>query len=201
MIMTPLITAVILTPQKIHFPEHDWKVYQHISIFSGLEGLHQARIDSFEKVNTPYCMWVDDDDELPAGSLELFHRLIALMQARSYAIGYTDSIVRTDGKPDQLDAPGPHKLVKHYTSSNYLHKAVVMRTTDALKQARALPKGLYWTESMIYSVLARDGAAYIPEVGYVWNKKEVGMHRHAQMGVAQRAALDWYLKAFALKLS
>lgn len=199
--MMPLITAVILTPLKINFSEPDWTALQHISTFSGLEGLHQARIDSFEKVKTPYCMWVDDDDELPVGSLELFHRLIALMQARNYAIGYTDSIVRINGKPDRRDAPGPHKPVKHYTSANYLHKAVVMRTADALSQARALPKGLYWTECMIYSALARGGAAYIPEVGYVWNKKEAGMHRHEQIDTAQYAAMHWYLKAFPIKLS
>lgn len=193
------ITAIINTASKTGREIEGWNVLEWEATFSSLEDLHLNRLMALSGVVTEYCAFVDDDDQLPDDSADQVQRLIQQMQAENAAIGYTDSRVAS-GDRSWREVPGPYRAVKHYTSVNFLHHLVVMRTEDALRLAATLPLGLYWTEYLLYAPLCRSGVTYLPEVGYIWNKGKTGMHTHADITKAQKNSLNWYLKNYPMSL-
>lgn len=141
-----------------------------------------AWLDAIELVRTPYFFFIDDDDSLPADHLDVLAQCIY----QGAAVAYTDESVNGLIRRSRL-----YSQYEHLADPLLLHHLVVCETAIALDVARSLPRGHYWPEMQLYWEMAkRGGAAYVPRVGYHWNKGETGLHREwfTVLGIANSRA-------------
>lgn len=133
-----------------------------------------ARLTAVEKVRTKQFFFLDDDDDLPDDYLDV----IAECERHDAPIVYTDELVLTpvNAPVGSVLAKGSYSRENHYRNPTLLHHLVLCNTTEALAAIKRLPRGHYWPEFLLYWELARGGAPYVPRVGYIWNKREEGMH-------------------------
>lgn len=136
--------------------------------------LHAARMDALALVTTPLCFFLDDDDKLPADYLDVLDQCADKMRARGVPMAYTDEIQREVGKADVRRSWYEYDSARHLNSPMGLHHLVLMDTAKAQSVAATLLRGNYWTEHMLYWALGRQGAAYVPRVGYIWSRKAQG---------------------------
>ena len=170
-----------------------WHTRNYAADICDLESLHAARLDALEKVDTEFCAYIDRDDDLPNNTQEQLPRLINAMRQQDAALGYTDYLQRTH-EGETVVRPGVYVWAKHMTQTTLIHQLAVMRTKAAQKIAKRLPRGLYWTEFLLHAKLAQKPSVYFPEIGYVYNRKNVGMHAHKDIITAQKNSLQWHLR-------
>ncbi len=167
-------TAIVLTAGDY---QRAWPglqlVVQRQTITNAAEQL-AARFTAVEKVRTKHFFFLDDDDDLP----DDYFDVIAECEHHAAPIVYTDEIVLTpmNTPVGSVLAKGPYSRERHYRNPTLLHHLVLCDTTAALAAIGRLPGGHYWPEFLLYWELARGGAPYVPRVGYIWNKREGGMH-------------------------
>lgn len=127
-----------------------------------------AWLDALDLVQTPHFFFIDDDDALPADHLEVLAECVAT----GAALAYTDEMVNGERR-----TRGTYSQAAHAEDPCLLHHLVLCETALARDVARTLPRGHYWPEMMLFWEMAkRGGAAYVPRVGYHWNKGAAGLH-------------------------
>ena len=155
------------------------------------EELHNARLNALAKVRTPYCFFLDDDDELPDDYLSVLDECAARMQSEGMPMAYTDELLREPGKAEVRRSWYDYDSDKHAANPMGLHHLVVMDTARAQAMAATLPRGNFWTEHMLFWALGRAGAAYVPRVGYIWNRSAAGFSRNPRALTAQAFTQRW----------
>ena len=148
--------------------------------------LHAARLDALGRVTTKFCFYLDDDDELPADYLSV----LAECASRDLPLAYTDELVRYQGS-EYTRHSLTYTVGNHSDAVNSIHHLAVMRSRDANQVAQQLPRGEFWTEYMLYSLLARRGAAHVGRIGYIWNRTNGGISHWPQTLTAQLGARRW----------
>lgn len=131
-----------------------------------------AWFDAVELVRTPYFFFLDDDDELPANHLDVIWRCVA----QGADLAYTDERVVDAGGRAEVRRGAPYLQSLHVRHPLLVHHLAVCRTEAARAAIARLPRGHYWPEMMLFWELAKTGAAYVPEVGYVWHRSAAGLH-------------------------
>lgn len=134
-----------------------------------------ARFAAIERVRTERFFFLDDDDDLPDDYLDV----IAECESHRVLIVYTDELVMTEmnAPVGSVLAKGEYSRKRHYSDPALLHHLVLCNTAAAGEAIKRLPRGHFWPEFLLYWELAREGATYVPRIGYVWNKRDSGMHR------------------------
>jgi hypothetical protein len=185
-------TAIVLSANPVMARWNVWHTLGHVRRFQTLEELHAERLAALEQVTTEFCAYVDDDDELPENTGDQITQIMGMMQEQHSNLTYTDW---TQREPDKtfVRSPGAYSHTRHVTCPTWMHALVVMRTEAAQAIAKTLPLGIYWTEFLLHVQLAKTNPIHYPHVGYIWNKKDVGMHRHPKITEAQMNSVRWYL--------
>lgn len=181
------ISAVILSARPVDKQIDGVPVVAHVSRFSDAESLLAARMAALQKVKTRWFFFLDDDDDLPAGYLRV---LQACVDADA-AVAYTHELIRQEGKPEVVRRSEPYSQALHLKTPMLIHHLAVCRTADARSAAAYLPRGTYAFEPLMYWELAKRGAAFIDEVGYIWNPSNTGLSRHPTVHRGLVRALLW----------
>lgn len=181
------ITAVVLSakPYTRTFPGVD-EVLVHRSIITDASQLLEARFDAIGQVTTPFFFFLDDDDDLPPNLPEVLTRCVLA----GVAMAYTDELVRHPDGRYTRGVAGPYSQQAHLRQPQLVHHLVLCRTHEAQRAIKELPRGHYCPNFLLYWALARPGAKYVPEVGYIWNKGD-GMHTWPSISQAQMRAALW----------
>jgi hypothetical protein len=181
------ITAVVLSAGDYSRRWPGLEVLVHRSTIRSSEDLQRARFEAVLRVATPHFFFLDDDDELPAGHLEVLERC----RAAGAALAYTDErIIDQDGTATVVTR-NPYVRAEHLQRPLDIHHLVLCSTAAAQRSVQRLPRGHYAPEVMLYWDLARDGAVYVPGVAYEWHRKRSGMHRWPATARSQMRAALW----------
>lgn len=140
-------------------------VLNSVQTVNGPEEMLAARLKSLRRVNTPWCFFLDDDDDLPADYMDV----LGECAAADKPLAYTNETMVVAGEPTLLRA-APYTQDAHIRRPMLIHHLALMRTTDAKIVAATLPRGRYWAEMLLSWQLAKGGATWIDRVGYVWNR-------------------------------
>ncbi len=167
------ITAVVLTSGNY---DREWpgiEVVVHTSKITNAAEQRDARFKAAMLVKTSHWFWLDDDDDLPTDYLDVLRECVSTGQP----LAYTDEIVRSLTLGESRTFAGNYTREEHINNPTKVHHLALYQTNAALDAMASIPCGHYWPEMLLSWVVARKGAAYVPRVGYIWNKKEgAGMH-------------------------
>ncbi|WP_440111789.1 hypothetical protein [Acidovorax sp. BL-A-41-H1] len=188
-------TAIVLSAQPVTLELPGVVVLARVGVLNGPADLHRERLAAIDAVQTPYCFFLDDDDLLPDDYLEVLAECERAMLHRGAALAYTDEICREPGRADVRRSWYEYDRDRHRTAPLGLHHLVLMNTGKAKTVARDLPRGNFWTEHMLYWAMAEDGAAYVPRVGYVWQRGAHGFSRNPRLVTAQLMTRRWIEQA------
>lgn len=182
-----LYTAIILSRDPVDVVIPGVQVLARVQTVTNVAQMNAARLDAIEHVTTPYCFYLDDDDELP----DDYSSVLEECRAAGVAMAYTNELVRrADG--DFVSKARPYDAAEHARNAMFVHHLVLMQTDKAKEAALAAPRGDYWPEMTLYSLLARHGAAHIDRLGYIWNKGSTGLHTWPRMLAAQNSSVAWF---------
>lgn len=181
------ITAIVLTAGDYTrtFDGIDVLV-QRQSIGNAFELLH-ARFRAIQAVRTSHFFYLDDDDDLPGDVLDV----LADCEATGAPLAYTDELVRLPDGSESVREAAVYDRALHLRRPMLVHHLALCELGAARLAARSLPVGHYCPELLLYWAMARQGAAYVPRVGYVWNKRPDGMHRWPLTTISQMRAALW----------
>lgn len=181
------VTAVVLSarPYTRTFPSVE-RVLVHRAIIRDAKQLLVARFDAIAKVTTPFFFYLDDDDDLPVDLPEVLTRCVLA----GVAMAYTDELIRRPDGSEEHYVAGEYSQAEHLRRPNLVHHLVLCRTQEAQKAIMSLPRGHYCPHFLLYWQLAKAGAKYVPEIGYVWNKGQ-GMHTWPATSLSQMRAAFW----------
>lgn len=157
----------------------------HVSRFASVAELHEQRVLSINAVNTPNWVWCDDDDPwlwpaLPAPSMRVLHG---------------DEVVLDQCSGDTVTRAGrTWDAEMHLHTPLLMHKAVCPTAASKIV-AGLLPMGNYWTDHMLYYLLAAwQGATYLPKIVTQWVRRGAGLHRFEDgLGVSRNTVL-WLMQ-------
>ena len=179
-------TAIVLSANPVTLVVPGVTVLGSVQRIGKPGQLHDARLNAVLQVDTPYCFFLDDDDELPADYLSVLGECIA----RDAALAYTHELVRQAGKPDRISKSGTYTREKHLACPMLVHHLAVMRTVDAQAAVHRVPRGEFWTEMLLYAELAKTSAAYVDRIGYIWNRGN-GVNSQPKFIIAQMASATY----------
>lgn len=186
------VTAVILTPSPEARTPRTPGMERVVRVVntSDMAELLQERLAAAASVKTAWWFYLDADDDLPLSAPSVIAQCIELADSHGVDIAYTDEVVRaSDG--DSVRAPGPYDRQRHLRAPMMLHHLVLARTTASNAAMRRLPRGRYWTEMLLFCEMAARGAAYVPRVGYIWNKGN-GLHTRPATTISQMRSALWH---------
>lgn len=158
-------TAIMFSRQPLHREIPGVVVLNSVQTVRGPEAMLDARLDVLQRVKTPWCFYLDDDDDLPGGYLDV----LAACADTGAPLAYTNELVIT-GDAQRVARGQAYDQAQHLQRPMMVHHLALMRTRDAVLAARSLPRGRYWAEMLLFWQLAKGGAAWIDRVGYVWNR-------------------------------
>lgn len=177
-------TAIVLSakPVKLQIPGVD--VLASVQAITSVSQLYDIRLDVIENVGTEFCFYLDDDDDLPPDYLSVLEECAS----HSLPLTYTDELIRYQGA-ENVRQSAEYDATIHANTPMFVHHLAVMRTADAVLAAKRLPRGALSVEQPLYYELAKGGAAYVPRIGYIWNRKPTGISHWPQMLGAQVRAM------------
>lgn len=158
-------TAIMFSRAPVHREITGVIVLNPVQTVNGPQEMHAARLGSLQRVKTPWCFFLDDDDDLPEDYMEV----LGACAGADQPLAYTNELMVMDGETT-LRRSAPYTQDAHVSRPMLVHHLAVMRTADAKRAAGVLPRGRYWAEMMLSWQLAKGGAAWIDRVGYVWNR-------------------------------
>lgn len=180
-------TAIVLSAHPVSLALPGVTVLSSVQKIDSVAQLYSVRLDVLQRVKTEFCFYLDDDDELPADYLSV----LGECAGHNLPLAYTDELVRYCGK-ERVRQSAPYDLALHKRSPMLVHHLALMRTADAVRAARRVPaRGNLSVEQPLYMELARGGAAYVPRIGYIWNRSPDGISRWPQMLGAQMDSRRW----------
>jgi len=176
------VTAVILSPRRVIRRIADVETLVHVSRFSDAAGLLDERLAALQKVKTEWFFYLDDDDTLPPNYRDVLTRCMAV----DTPLAYTNERIN-----DTLRLSGPYTQEAHLKNPLLVHHLAVCRTEAAQKAARVIPRGTFAVEPLLFFQVAKQGATWINDVGYVWNRKPTGLSWHPTLTRGLVLALLW----------
>lgn len=182
-----LFTAIVLSakPVTLHLP--GVVVLPSVQQIGSVKQLYDLRLQVLSRVSTPFCFYLDDDDALPADYMEVLQECAD----HHLPLAYTDELVNYRGC-SAVRQSEPYSLERHKQAPMLVHHLAVMRTADAVSAAQSLPRAMdFSVEQPLYMEIAKGGAAYVPRVGYIWNRALTGISHWPQMIAAQVRAQRW----------
>ncbi len=179
-------TAIVLSASPVTLIIPGVRVLGRVQTIATAAQLHDARLDALADVETEFCFYLDDDDELPPDYLDV----LAQCAAAGSPLAYTDEMMVSATDSVHLTS-GAYSRARHLENAMLVHHLAVMRTSAASATARNIPRGAYWTEMLLYFKLAEGGAAYIPRVGYIWNRRPGGLSNKPHTLISQVASMTW----------
>ena len=188
--MGPLnVTAVILSASRRRVQRRldGVRVMTHVSRFRDAAGLLDARVAAVQRVETDWFFFLDDDDELPADYL----RVIDLCVAAGTPIAYTDEIITRDDRSQTVRRGAPYSEDGFVANSTLIHHLAVCRTEAARRAAAVIPRGTYAVENLLFFEIAKGGATYVPEIGYIWHRRKTGLNRHPSVVIGLVRSTCW----------
>lgn len=184
--MTKKLTVIVLTDRYLNIDHitskldsNVSKTIEHVSVFTDQEDETYQRIQAINNIETPYFMFVDNDDELLDGASSIISKMISDLDTTKYSIAYCDHVVNdtsADTPVKTVVSVGKYDEAKAMTNLGYLHHGVIVRTKDAKRLVNSLPNKGYHLQPVLYTALARTGTVYINGAFYQWNKKSTGLH-------------------------
>ena len=179
-------TAIVLSAQPVRLEIPGVRVLASVQAIHTAEQLYDLRLCLLDRVETSFCFYLDDDDELPADYLEVLDECAS----HDAALAYTDELIRYLGK-ERVRKSAPYDLDEHKHNAMFVHHLALMRTSDAVQAASRLPRGPLSVEQPLYMELAKGGAAYVPRIGYIWSRSPTGMSHWPKMLGAQWRSKHW----------
>ncbi|WP_428418212.1 hypothetical protein [Methylibium sp.] len=186
------VTAVILTPTPEARTPRTPGMERVVRVVntSDMAELLQERLAAAAAVKTAWWFYLDADDDLPLSAPSVIAQGIELADSHGVDIAYTDEMIRMPGGY-RVRAPGPYDRQRHLRAPMMLHHLVLARTAASIAAMRRLPRGRYWTEMLLFCEMAARGAAYVPRVGYIWNKGN-GLHTRPATTISQMRSALWH---------
>ena len=173
-------TAIILSADPVTLEIPGVAVLPSVQKISTVSQLYDLRLSVLGRVTTEFCFYLDDDDELPDDYLSV----LGECAGHNLPLAYTDELIRYRGG-ESVRKSAPYSLELHKQDVMLVHHLALMRTEDAVRAAKRLPRGPLSVEQPLFMELAKGGAAYVPRVGYVWNRATTGISHWPQMIAAQ----------------
>lgn len=175
--ITQAITAVTLsrTGRVRYAPQHMQHTI-HVRTIDTVEDLHTQRLAALHSVKTPWCFFLDDDDELPENVGGLLTTGIGLAEQSGAKMVSTEELIITPAE------------IKRNES---IHHLVLMHTHAAQQAAQVIPLGRYYTEGILYPQLAQGGHLHVREVGYHWYCGSTGFHTNPYLVEARINSNRW----------
>lgn len=185
------VTAVVLSENPYTRSFDGIEVLVHQEKFSLTSQFQKARFEAVKNVSTEWFFFLDDDDDLPSDYLDVLAKCLKEAKLRGSMLVYTDEIRRTTGLPDEL-VKGQEYSQRAFLSKRLLvHHLVLMNTKLAQAVVQTLPLGDYAPDFMLSWEMAKYGALYVPEAGYIWNVRPGSMHTRMELIVAFRNTISW----------
>ena len=179
-------TAIVLSARPVNLDIPGVTVLASVQKIRTVAQLYDLRLSVLGRVSTAFCFYLDDDDDLPADYLSVLDECAAQGQP----LAYTDELIRYQGK-ESVRKSAPYSVDAHKARPMLVHHLALMRTKEAAEAASRLPRGDLSVEQPLYMELAKGGAAYVPRVGYIWNRSTSGISHWPQMVAAQVRAKRW----------
>lgn len=180
------VSAVVLSAKPVQLLLPGVEVVGHVSRFDDPAGLLDARIASLEKIKTEWFFFLDDDDHLPDDYL----RVLDLCIRAGTPLAYTNELI-VDQNRQYVRRSGHYSQSAHLMNRTYVHHLAVCRTAAALDAAKFIPRGNYGVEPLLYFQIAKQGATWIDEIGYVWCASGNGLSMHSDMLTAMTSSTIW----------
>jgi hypothetical protein len=182
------ITAIVLSAKPVTLELPGVQVLGHVGQIRDAAELYAARLAAVRRVRTPWWFCLDDDDALPDG----WQDLLARCTTSDAAVVYTNEMLRMRDGREVVRRAGPYSREAYRHSVTLIHHLAVCRTDAALRAMERIPAAGCWGfEPMLFAEVARDGAQWLDEVGYVWNEREGGLSRHPSVPLAMLRAGQW----------
>jgi hypothetical protein len=176
------VTAVVLSARPYATPWPGLEVFVHRSTIRDAADLQRARFDVLADVRTSHFFYLDDDDTLPDDYLGALQRCVEA----GAPLVYTDEDINGTRR-----VSAPYSQAAHLRDPLLVHHLALYETTAAREAVEQLPRGHYCPEFMLAWQVAKRSAAYVPEVGYRWNKRPTGMHTWPCTTLSQVRAALW----------
>lgn len=180
------ITYVILSPEEINPEQYEGLTYvNHVKKFDNSGCLHRERLAAIEKVQTPFFTYLDSDDPVPTG----------VRAPKEAGILYGTDFVRThhiDGSIEEtVRLPMPFTWLRGINNHLMIHKAICH--TEWSKQISSeLPEGVYNTELLLFSILAKwKGYEIDQSFIYTWEQRKTGCHNWPDVIEGIRNSTKW----------
>mgnify|MGYP000620804472 CR=1 FL=1 len=183
-----MITALTVSDRAYDRCYHGIKTVVHAP--GGIRDAAQAqaaRFDAIAKVDTSHFFFLDDDDDLPPGYEAVLERALAVGKP----LVYTDEMVRSAEEGEHVWFRGDYSQAAHLRDRMLVHHLALCDTGAARAAIARLPRGHFWPEMMLYWEMAKAGAAHLPEVCYLWNRRPTGLHTLPAIIMAQTRAAIW----------
>lgn len=175
-------TAIVLSSRPYLRQWEGLRVLVSIQRIETAEQFNDARVSAIRLVTTPHFFFLDDDDDLPADYLEVLEACIE----QQAAVAYTDRLV--DG---ELVKSAPYSQQAHLRDPRLVHQLAVYDSRLAQHALHQLPRGPYYPELALAWEMAKHSAAYVPRVGYHWNRRGGQLHTWPQVSIAQTRTKLW----------
>jgi len=182
------VSAVILSAEPVTRAIAGVEVVPFVSQFRDAAGLLDARLASLRAVRTRWFFWLDDDDELPEDYADVLRECCAV----GTPLAYTDELVAGRVRKSE-----PYSQQAFIRNPLLIHHLAVCETTAARRAATLIPRGTYAVENLLFFQVAKQGATYVPRVGYVWNRDSRGLHRHPSLLIGQVQSASWAARHLA----
>ena len=188
------VTAIILSrdPVSARFKSQipkDLVPLNFISDIKSFQSYQRSWFMAIQEVQTEWFFFLDHDDRLPADFSGVLDRLLALVG--SGALAYTNEVMINDaGIPTELKK-GPYSQEAHLKSPMLCHHLVLGRTEVAKQVIQNCPRGHFMPEMMVYFQMAKKGAVWLDETGYLWHRGQGGMSYWPSALAAQVASIRW----------
>ena len=182
-------TAVVLSAKPVTLEIPGVTVLGHVGVIRDAAELYAARLAAVRKVKTPWFFCLDDDDALPDNYLELLARCMA----SSAAVAYTNELLCMPDGTQMERKSAPYDRAAFQRSVTPIHHLAVCRTDAAHRAMERIPASGSWGfEPMLFAEVARDGAQWFDEVGYIWRQRAGGgLSRHPSVPYAMVRSAQW----------
>lgn len=184
-----LVTAITLSGKPVSRALPDLATLVCVQSIENCAQYNEAFYGAIAKVKTPFFFFLDDDDTLPDDYLSVLNDCLNAHAA----VAYTDELRSFEGG-GSVFRPGTYTQSRHLTKPTLVHHLALCRTGQAQGLLQSMPTGQYWPEMPLYFALAKDSAAYIPRVGYRWNRSSVGLSSQADFSIGQMRSKLWCLR-------
>ena len=180
------VTAVVLSAKPVSLVLPGLTVLAHVSTFDTPAGLLKARYDAIRRVETKHFFFLDDDDALPEDHLAVIQKCVDA----NAAVAYTNEVIHTQGAK-VLCRSEPYDAERHIQMNVLIHHLALCETSAARAVLEEVPEGNFGFEPLFYFQLAKRGAAWVDEVGYIWQRALTGLSRDPRMHEAMLRSSIW----------